>query len=72
MEEPPVEVLIHNELLGLKGREGVLLGISPDGYYEVTTEFGDRPHRVLLPIVATVLIAKDPEEEWEPGVEIEH
>jgi hypothetical protein len=69
--EPPVEVLVHNELLGLKGREATLLAVSPHGYYEVATDFGDRPHRVLLPIVATVLIARDPEEEWEPGVEIE-
>ena len=69
--EPPADVLIHNDLLGLKGKEGVLLGINPDGYYELSTEFGDRPHRVLLPIAATILIAREPEEEFEPGVEIE-
>ena len=69
--EPPVEVLIHNELLGLKGREGTLLGINPNGYYEVTTIFGDRLHRLLLPIGATVLIVKEEEESWSGGLDIE-
>ena len=70
--EPPVEVLIHNELLGVKGREGTLLGINPSGYYEVTTLFGERPHRILLPIAATVLITAAPEEDWEtPGDDFE-
>lgn len=69
--EPPVEVLIHNELLGVKGREGTLLGVNPSGYYEVTTDFGESPHRILLPIASTVLISKEPEEDWQPDLEIE-
>ena len=69
--EPPVEVLIHNELMGVKGREGTLLAVHPSGYYEVTMLFGDRPHRILLPIAATVLITKDPEEDWEADLEVE-
>jgi len=60
--EVPAEVLIHNETLGLKGKAGRLLTISDQGYYEVNTKFGDRLHRVLLPIVDTVLIAQEPEE----------
>ena len=67
--EPPVEVLIHNELLGIKGREGTLLGINPSGFYEVTTLFGDRPHRILLPIASTVLITASPEEDWEVEID---
>ena len=67
--EPPVEVLIHNELLGIKGREGTLLGINPAGFYEVTTLFGERPHRILLPISATVLITRAPEEDWESALD---
>lgn len=69
--EPPVEVLIHNELLGVKGREGTLVAVNPSGFYEVTTSFGDRPHRILLPIAGTVLIAKDAEEDWQADVELE-
>jgi hypothetical protein len=60
--EVPAEVLIHNEILGMKGGQGTLLQISPDGYYEVNVKFGDRLHRVLLPISQTVVIAQQPEE----------
>jgi hypothetical protein len=55
-------VMIHNATLGLKGSEGVLLQISPDGYYEVNCVFGDRVHRTLLPIDGTVLICREPED----------
>jgi hypothetical protein len=60
--EVPAEVLIHNETVGMKGSQGRLLQISPDGYYEVNVKFGDRLHRVLLPIARTVLICRDAEE----------
>ncbi len=65
------EVLIHNETLGVKGGRGVLLQISPDGYYEVNCVFGERVHRTLLPIHGTVLISREPEEASNPDMEIE-
>jgi hypothetical protein len=65
------DVLIHNETLGVKGGKGVLLQISPDGYYEVNCQFGDRVHRTLLPIHGTVLISREPEDTTRPDVEIE-
>ena len=54
--ELPAEVLIHNELLGVKGGKGTLLQVSRDGYYEVNCQFGERLHRTLFPIQGTVLI----------------
>lgn len=60
--EVPAEVLIHNETVGMKGSRGRLLTISPQGYYEVNVKFGDRLHRVLLPIARTVIISQAPEE----------
>lgn len=61
--ELPAEIMIHNELMGMKGNKGTLLAISPHGYYEVNVEFGsERLHRVLLPIEQTVLIQQMPEE----------
>ncbi len=69
--ELPAEVLIHNELLGLKGSRGRLLGIAPEGYYEVNLKFGEKLHRVLLPIAATVLISREPEEPVDARIEIE-
>ena len=67
--ELPAEVLIHNETVGMKGSKGTLLTISPHGYYEANVRFGDRLHRVLLPIHRTVVIAQAPEEAV--GVEAE-
>jgi hypothetical protein len=60
--ELPAEVLIHNETVGMKGSKGTLLTISPHGYYEANVRFGERLHRVLLPIARTVVIAQVAEE----------
>ena len=69
--EIPTEVLIHNELLGLKGARGSLIRISSEGYYEVNLRFGNNTHRVLLPILTSVVIAADPEPTVGDQVEIE-
>jgi hypothetical protein len=65
------EVLIHNETLGVKGGRGVLLQISPEGFYEVNCVFGERVHRTLFPIHGTVLISREPEETTSTDLEIE-
>ena len=67
----PVDVLIHNESLGAKGKPAVLLSIHPVGYYEVTMSFGDSSHRTLLPIHSTVVITREAEEELEGGIDVE-
>jgi len=70
--ELPAEVLIHNEIVGMKGTKGRLLAISPQGYYEVNVKFGERLRRVLLPVDRTVLISQEAEEVLIPDeVEIE-
>jgi hypothetical protein len=69
--EVPAEVLVHNELLGLKGGRATLIRVSTDGYYEVNVAFGERTHRVLLPIVQTVLIARDAEQAFVQQDEVE-
>ncbi|HXO22637.1 MAG TPA: hypothetical protein VOA87_22170 [Thermoanaerobaculia bacterium] len=60
--ELPAEVLIHNEILGIKGGKGTLLQVSEDGYYEINCVFGDRLHRTLFPISGTVLIYREAEQ----------
>jgi hypothetical protein len=65
------EVLIHNETLGVKGGKGVLIQISPDGYYEVNCVFGERLHRTLFPIFGTVLISREPEDTTRLDLELE-
>ncbi len=67
----PNEILIHNEILGLKGGKGTLVAISPHGYYEVNLRFGSKTHRVLLPIAVTVIISREPEAEFPSDIEIE-
>ena len=60
--ELPSRVLIHNQLLGLKGSRCTLLNISSHGYYEIKMKFGDSTHRALLPIGETVVIASEAED----------
>ena len=69
--ELPAEVLIHNELLGIKGGKGTLLQVTSDGFYEVNCTFGERVHRTLFPIQGTVLIQRQPEELTRVDSEIE-
>lgn len=69
--EIPSDVLIHNETLGLKGQRARLLQVSANGYYEAICVFGERAHRVLLPVASTVLIAAAPESISVAGVEVE-
>lgn len=71
--ELPAQVMVHNELMGMKGNRATLLQISPDGYYEINLRLpSDKVHRVLLPIRSTALIAVDPEESpAAPAAEIE-
>lgn len=69
--ELPAEVLIHNAQLGMKGSRGTLLQIAPEGYFEVNCKFGEKHHRVLLPVEGTVLISQEPEPPKAEGLEIE-
>ena len=69
--ELPAEVLVHNELLGLKGGRGTLLRVTSEGYYELNCRFGEKLHRVLLPINSTVIIYKEPEEAFGTDFDIE-
>ena len=69
--ELPLEILVHNELLGVRGGKGTLLQVASEGYYEVNLAFGGNRHRVLLPIQSTVIISQSPEAEPAETLEIE-
>ena len=69
--ELPAEVLIHNQLLGLKGGQATLIRISAEGYYELNLAFGESQHRVFLPIQSTVVIQRQPEDAVGADFEIE-
>lgn len=59
----PAEVLIHNAMLGMKGKEATLLQVHPEGFYELSCRFGEKMHRLYLPVSETALINRSPEEE---------
>ena len=69
--ELPTEVMVHNELVGFKGNKGVLLRIASEGFYELNVAFGERIHRVMLPIGSTVLIGAEAETAVPADFEIE-
>jgi hypothetical protein len=48
-----------------------LIRIVEGSYYEVNLRFGERLHRVLLPIERTIIINKEPELEVGDQAEIE-
>jgi hypothetical protein len=54
--EIPAKVSIFNRTLEIKGKPGMLVALSEDGYYEVVLEVQQRNHTVLFPIAETVLI----------------
>lgn len=65
--ELPAEVMVHNEQLGMKGTRATLLRVADGNYYELNVKFGERVHRVFLPVGATAVIAREPE----PAVGVE-
>ncbi len=69
--ELPADVSVHSRLLGLKGQKAVLLRVSTEGYYEMNLSFGERVHRVLMPIVDTVVIQQEPEVAVAEQIEVE-
>ena len=68
--EIPQEVLVHNELMGMKGTRAMLLRVG-ERSYEIVCRFGDKRHRMLMAVQGTVLIRSEAEEPEEELPEIE-
>jgi len=58
--EIPSKVSVFNRTLEVKGKAGVLVAISDNGFYEVNMEVNARNHTVLFPIADTVVIFNEP------------
>ena len=69
--ELPVRVIIFCPTIEFKNKQGSLLAISDEGFYEIRMDFAERNHTVLLPINNTALIFADPNVTGEPIPEIE-
>ena len=54
--EIPSKVSVFNRTLEIKGKAGMLVAISADGYYEIVMDVQQRNHTALFPIAETVLI----------------
>lgn len=54
--EIPSKVSVFNRTLEIKGKLGMLVAISAEGYYEVILEVQQKNHTVLFPIADTVVI----------------
>jgi len=69
--ELPSRVVIYCPALELKNKPGRLLAVSPQGYYEVLVDIGERTHTALLPIHETALVFAEPQptSETMPGLE---
>jgi hypothetical protein len=67
----PARVVIYCPALELKNKQGNLISISPQGFYEVRLDFSDRNHTALLPIGGTALVFAEPNPVTEtlPGIE---
>lgn len=55
----PARVIVFCPTLELKNKPGRLMAVSPQGYYEVWLDFGERNHAVYLPIVNTALVFQE-------------
>ena len=69
--ELPVKVIIFCPTIEFKNKQGRLVAITDNGYYEVRMDFADRNHTVLLPIANTALIFAEPNYAAESIPEIE-
>ncbi len=60
--ELPTKVRVYSQMLGLSGNPGTLMGVRPEGFYElhIANKEGE-VHVVLLPIAQTGLIFFEPE-----------
>lgn len=69
--EIPARVSVFNKTLEVKGKNGTLVAISDEGYYEVNLQVQERNHTVLFPIAETVLIFNEPIPEIGADFEVE-
>ena len=58
--EIPSKVSIFNKTLEIKGKAGLLVAVSDNGFFELQMEVNQRMHTALFPVAETVLIFNEP------------
>jgi len=66
-----MKVYVTCPLAEMKQVQGVLIAVSPHGYYEIHINYGTNTHAVMLPVTATVLTALEPILRPPPGFDLE-
>ena len=56
----PMKVYVTCPMAELKQVPGMLISVSPHGFYEVNLMYGANTHLVLVPIEGTALTAQEP------------
>ena len=70
MEIPAIVTVFHS-IAQFNNKRGTLVAVNDGGFYEVSIDFNQRKHTVLLPISDTVLIFNEPLIQSDPSLDIE-
>ena len=67
----PMKVYVTCPMAELKQVPGMLISVSPHGFYEINLNYGSNTHLILLPVVGTTLTAQDPVLTPPPSFDVE-
>jgi hypothetical protein len=65
------KVILFCPMLDFKNKPGLLMTISPNGYYECRVDMAAGNHTVYLPISSTAIIFQEPNEVGAPPPNVE-
>jgi hypothetical protein len=66
-----MKVYVTCPIAELKQVPGLLVAVSPHGFFEINLTFGANTHTILVPIVGTTLTAQEPVLSPAPSFEVE-
>jgi hypothetical protein len=67
----PMKVYVTCPMAELKQVPGMLISVSPHGFYEINLIYGSNTHLILVPVVGTILTAQEPVLSPPPSFEVE-
>ena len=56
----PMKVYVTCPMAELKHVPGILISVSPHGFYEINLTYGSNTHLILVPVEGTALTAQEP------------
>jgi hypothetical protein len=67
----PMKVYVTCPMAELKQVPGMLISVSPHGFYEINLNYGSNTHLILVPVEGTALTAQEPVLSPAPSFEVE-